>query len=97
MHKEHLISQTQKLNPNYRIILEMRWKQELTYKEIADEPGTTEDIIRQKLNRARKNLTAYLMRYLRTRLKKPRKCRFLILILFGNRCKTDWNANERNI
>lgn len=41
------------LKPEYKIIIEMRWKHELSYKEIACELGTTEDIVRQKLHRAR--------------------------------------------
>ena len=41
------------LNPENRILMEMRWKQDLSYKEIAAELGCTEQTVKYKLHRAR--------------------------------------------
>ncbi|MBP1994320.1 RNA polymerase sigma-70 factor (ECF subfamily) [Paenibacillus eucommiae] len=37
----------------YRILIELRWKKGLSYKEIAEELDITEEIVKQKLYRAR--------------------------------------------
>lgn len=47
---EQIISQ---IRPEYRVLIELRWKHELSYKEIAEKLNTSEDIVRQKLYRAR--------------------------------------------
>lgn len=41
------------LKPEYRTILSMRWMNGLSYKEIAEQLGVTEGIVRQRLYRAR--------------------------------------------
>lgn len=41
------------LKPEFRIIIEMRWKQELSYKEIAEELGCREETVKFRLHRAR--------------------------------------------
>jgi len=41
------------LKPENRILMEMRWKQDLSYKEIAAELGCTEQTVKYKLHRAR--------------------------------------------
>lgn len=42
------------IKSDYRILIDLRWKQELTYKEIAEKIHSTEEKVRQKLHRARK-------------------------------------------
>jgi len=41
------------LKPEYRALMELRWKQRLTYKEIAVHLETTEQTVKYKLHRAR--------------------------------------------
>jgi RNA polymerase sigma factor, sigma-70 family len=43
----------QDLKPEYRALIELRWKQELSYKEMADVLDTSEQTIKHKLHRAR--------------------------------------------
>lgn len=47
---ENYLSQ---LKPEYRVLIEMRWKEGLSYREIAECLDTTEDIVKQRLFRAR--------------------------------------------
>jgi len=42
-----------KLKPEYRIILEMKWFGELSYREMAEQLGVTEGVVRQRLSRAK--------------------------------------------
>lgn len=44
------------LKPEHKVIIELRWKKEMSYKEIADELCTTEEAIRQRLFRARDSI-----------------------------------------
>lgn len=44
------------LKPEYRSLIELRWKKELSYKEIAVELETTEKIVKHKLYRARETI-----------------------------------------
>lgn len=44
------------MKPEYRIIVELRWKQGLSYKEIAEHLDTTDQIIKHKLHRARESI-----------------------------------------
>lgn len=44
----------QELKPEYRILIEMRWKQGMSYKEMACFMKTNEQTIKYKLYRARK-------------------------------------------
>jgi RNA polymerase sigma-70 factor (ECF subfamily) len=41
------------LKPEYQALIELRWKQELSYKEIAEQLDTSEDTVKYKLHRAR--------------------------------------------
>ncbi|BBH22455.1 DNA-directed RNA polymerase sigma-70 factor [Paenibacillus baekrokdamisoli] len=41
------------LKPEYRALVELRWKQDMSYKEIADVLDTTEQTVKYKLHRAR--------------------------------------------
>ncbi|WP_168735385.1 RNA polymerase sigma factor [Cohnella fermenti] len=43
----------QQLKPEYRALIELRWQQELSYKEMADILETSEESIKYKLHRAR--------------------------------------------
>lgn len=43
----------QELKPEYRALIELRWKQELSYKEMADMLDTNESTVKHKLHRAR--------------------------------------------
>jgi RNA polymerase sigma-70 factor (ECF subfamily) len=43
----------QELTHEYRILIEMRWKQNCSYKEIAVELGIHEDVVKSRLYRAR--------------------------------------------
>ncbi|WP_434750900.1 RNA polymerase sigma factor [Paenibacillus amylolyticus] len=47
---EHYLSQ---LKPEYRVLVELRWKEGFSYREIAELLNTTEDIVKQRLFRAR--------------------------------------------
>lgn len=44
------------IKPDYKAIIELRWKQQLTYKEIADQLEIDEDTVKSKLHRAREAL-----------------------------------------
>jgi RNA polymerase sigma-70 factor (ECF subfamily) len=44
------------LKPEHKVIIELRWKYEMSYKEIADELSTSEEAIRQRLFRARESI-----------------------------------------
>ena len=46
----------QDLKPEYRVLIEMRWKQELSYKEIAGELDLSEETVKYKLHRARESI-----------------------------------------
>jgi RNA polymerase sigma-70 factor (ECF subfamily) len=43
----------QELKPEYRVLIELRWKQSMSYKEIADFLATNEQTVKYKLHRAR--------------------------------------------
>ncbi|WP_245954940.1 RNA polymerase sigma factor [Paenibacillus flagellatus] len=46
----------QDLKPEFRCLIEMRWKNCMSYKEIAEELHTSEDSIKYKLHRARNSI-----------------------------------------
>ncbi|OUS68803.1 hypothetical protein B1748_33080 [Paenibacillus sp. MY03] len=50
---EELSSCLTELKPEYRALIELRWKQQLSYKEMAAELDTTEDKVKYKLYKAR--------------------------------------------
>jgi RNA polymerase sigma-70 factor (ECF subfamily) len=41
------------LRPDYRILVELRWKQGLSYKEMAEVLDIEEEVVKTKLHRAR--------------------------------------------
>ena len=43
----------QELKPDFRCLIEMRWKHDMSYKEIAEVLGTDEKTVKYKLHRAR--------------------------------------------
>jgi len=59
---EAIQSYMKHLKPEFRIIIEMRWKQEMSYKEIAEELGCKEETVKFRLHRARE---AIKKRYLK--------------------------------
>ncbi|KQN99867.1 RNA polymerase sigma factor [Paenibacillus sp. Leaf72] len=54
--EEELITCMLEMKPEYRLLIELKWKRQFSYREIAEHLNSTEDIIRQKLYRARKAL-----------------------------------------
>lgn len=54
---EHYLAQ---LKPEYRVLVEMRWKQGLSYREMADLLDTSEEIVKQRLFRARGSIKKQL-------------------------------------
>jgi len=56
MMEEEISSYLLKMKPEYRAIVELRWKHGLSYKEIAEQLDTTDQIIKHKLHRARDSI-----------------------------------------
>ncbi|MUG65805.1 sigma-70 family RNA polymerase sigma factor [Paenibacillus campinasensis] len=56
---EHYLHQ---LKPEYRILIEYRWKHGLSYREIGELLGIREDIVKQRLFRARESVKKMLYR-----------------------------------
>lgn len=54
--KEFIMTSLNSLKPEYRVLIELRWQNQYSYQEIADELQTTPEIIQQKLHRARNAL-----------------------------------------
>ncbi|MDQ6419540.1 sigma-70 family RNA polymerase sigma factor [Paenibacillus sp. LHD-117] len=50
---EELAACLTELKPEYRALIELRWKQQLSYREMAAELDTTEDKVKYKLYKAR--------------------------------------------
>lgn len=59
---EHLTRYLHELKPDYRAIVELRWKHGLSYKEIAEQLDTTDRVIKHKLHRARESLKKRFIR-----------------------------------
>lgn len=53
MMEETITQCLKELKPEYQALIELRWKRELSYREIAEELDTTEDKVKYKLHRAR--------------------------------------------
>lgn len=62
MMEESIANYLDQLKPEYRLLIEYRWKHGLTYKEIAELLGTREDIVKQRLFRARESVKKMLYR-----------------------------------
>jgi RNA polymerase sigma-70 factor (ECF subfamily) len=50
------------LKPEYQALIELRWKRELSYKEIAEQLDLTEDKVKYKLHRAREAVKKRFLR-----------------------------------
>ncbi|MEY8745592.1 RNA polymerase sigma factor [Bacillales bacterium AN1005] len=48
------------LKPEYRVLIEMRWKDGLSYREMAETLNTSEEIVKQRLFRARGSIKKQL-------------------------------------
>lgn len=53
MMQESIERYLSQLKPEYRVLVELRWKEGFSYREIAELLSTTEDIVKQRLFRAR--------------------------------------------
>ncbi|GIP50604.1 MULTISPECIES: RNA polymerase sigma factor [Paenibacillus] len=58
--EEAISSYLHHIKPEYRMLLEYRWKQGLSYKEIADRMGLCENLVRQRLFRTREGIRKML-------------------------------------
>ncbi|RCX23610.1 RNA polymerase sigma-70 factor (ECF subfamily) [Fontibacillus phaseoli] len=62
MMEEAIHAHLSKLKPEYRQLIELRWKQGLSYKEIAERLNLCENIVRQRLFRTREGIKKMLYR-----------------------------------
>lgn len=62
MMEEAILSHLDKLKPEYRHLIELRWKLGLSYKEIAERLDLCENIVRQRLFRTRDGIKKMLYR-----------------------------------
>jgi RNA polymerase sigma-70 factor (ECF subfamily) len=53
MMQESIEFYLEQLKPEYRVLVELRWKEGLSYREMADLLDTSEEIVKQRLFRAR--------------------------------------------
>ncbi|MBO2942953.1 sigma-70 family RNA polymerase sigma factor [Paenibacillus sp. F411] len=60
--EESIAAYLEEMKPEYRLLIEYRWKHGLSYKEIADVLNTKEEIVKQRLYRARESVKKKLNR-----------------------------------
>lgn len=60
--EESILKCLDQLKPEYRILIEYRWKQGLSYREIGDLLGIREEVVKQRLFRARESVKKMLYR-----------------------------------
>nr|WP_246246218.1 sigma-70 family RNA polymerase sigma factor [Paenibacillus lemnae] len=60
--EESITGYLAEMRPEYRLLIEYRWKHGLSYKEIADLLDTKEEIVKQRLYRARESVKKKLQR-----------------------------------
>lgn len=60
MMEDSIISYINALKPEFRVLIEYRWKQGLSYREMSDLLDLREDVIKQRLFRARENIKKML-------------------------------------
>ncbi|WP_440109159.1 RNA polymerase sigma factor [Paenibacillus sp. QZ-Y1] len=60
MMQESIEFYLEKLKPEYRVLVELRWKEGLSYREMADLLDTSEEIVKQRLFRARGSIKKQL-------------------------------------
>ncbi|MDU4698554.1 MULTISPECIES: RNA polymerase sigma factor [Paenibacillus] len=58
--EEAICSYLHHIKPEYRMLFEYRWKQGLSYKEIAERMGVCENLVRQRLYRTREGIKKML-------------------------------------
>ncbi|OAB37104.1 RNA polymerase subunit sigma-24 [Paenibacillus macquariensis subsp. defensor] len=56
MMEDSILTYINSLKPEFRVLIEYRWKQGLSYKEMSELLDLREDIIKQRLFRARENI-----------------------------------------
>jgi RNA polymerase sigma-70 factor, ECF subfamily len=59
--REAIVTYINQLSPSYRQIIAMKWIHNLSYKEMANELGVTEGVVRQRLFRAREAIRQKLL------------------------------------
>lgn len=62
MMEESILRHLKKLKPEFRILIEYRWKHGLSYKEMAELLDLSEEVIKQRLFRARENIKKMLQK-----------------------------------
>ncbi|WP_156289531.1 RNA polymerase sigma factor [Oceanobacillus salinisoli] len=60
--EENIKTSLLEIYPDYRVLIELKWKKQKSNKEIAERLGTTEGAVKQKLHRAREALKNRLKR-----------------------------------
>lgn len=60
--EESIMEYLQQLKPEYSVLIEYRWKQGLTYKEISNMLDLSEDVVKQRLFRARESIKKMLFK-----------------------------------
>ncbi|WP_433946665.1 RNA polymerase sigma factor [Paenibacillus sp. SN-8-1] len=60
--EESIVSYLERLKPEYKLLIEYRWRLGLSYKEIAEQLDTDEDVVRQRLYRARESIKKMLLK-----------------------------------
>lgn len=60
--EESIIQYLRELKPEYRVLVEYRWRKGLSYREIADLLEVTEDAVKQRLYRARESIKKMLFK-----------------------------------
>lgn len=60
--EEAIIEYLHKLKPEYRLLIEYRWKLGLSYREIAERLQISEDVVRQRLYRTREGIKKMLFK-----------------------------------
>ncbi|CAM2778419.1 RNA polymerase sigma factor [Paenibacillus sediminis] len=60
--EQSILNHLSNMKADYRSLIEFRWKQGLSYKEIAELLDTTEEIVKQRLFRARESIKKMLHR-----------------------------------
>ncbi|GGH22068.1 RNA polymerase sigma factor [Paenibacillus segetis] len=62
MMEESIQSYLRKLKPEYQLLMEYRWKQGMSYREIAERLNICEDVVKQRLYRTREGIKKMLFR-----------------------------------
>ncbi|WP_019638694.1 RNA polymerase sigma factor [Paenibacillus fonticola] len=60
--EEAILAYLKKLKPEYRLLIEYRWKLGLSYKEIAERLDISENVVRQRLHRTREGIKKMLLK-----------------------------------